>query len=185
MIGDRPCDGLSYPPCRIGGKFETERRIKFLHGSHQTEIPLLNEIGKRKTAIYVPFCNGNGKAKVRFDHPTLCITVARGCGGSKALFFFCSQQCELSALMQIQPKRITEYRAFQFLLRFGQFGIGYFLYGIQCIRVRLLLHFGFPIPMLRGRVFCHFVPPCLSLRSLYSNYIILVMLLCKLNVHLT
>jgi hypothetical protein len=44
LIGDGPGDGLTYPPRGVGTEFITSLIFEFIHGFHQANIPLLNQI---------------------------------------------------------------------------------------------------------------------------------------------
>ena len=105
LVSDRSRNGLAYPPRCISREFEAEMWIKLLHGPHQTEIPLLDKIRERETAIYIALGDRDGQPQICLDQPVPRRLAARGGGRSKLDFFFRCQQRMPSALPQVKPER--------------------------------------------------------------------------------
>ena len=68
LIGDGSCDGLTNPPCGIGGKFVASAVFKFIHGLHQANVTFLDQIQKLQSSVRIFFGNGDDKAQVGLDH---------------------------------------------------------------------------------------------------------------------
>ncbi len=67
LIGNRASDGLANPPGSIGRKFVAAAPFKFIHGFHQADVALLDQIQELQTAIRIFLGNGHDQAQVRFD----------------------------------------------------------------------------------------------------------------------
>ena len=68
LVRDGAGDGLANPPGGVGGKLVTTAVLEFVHGLHQTDVALLNQIQKLQAAIGVLLGNGNHQSQIRLGH---------------------------------------------------------------------------------------------------------------------
>ena len=68
LVGNGARDGLTNPPCGVGGKLVSSPVLKFLDRLHQPHVALLNQVQKRKAPIRVLFCDRNNETKIGFHH---------------------------------------------------------------------------------------------------------------------
>ena len=67
MVRDGPGDGLADPPGGVGGKLVAALVLEFVHGLHQADVALLDQIQELQAAIGVFFGNGNHQTQVGAD----------------------------------------------------------------------------------------------------------------------
>src|SRR5712692_4112258 len=60
-------DGLANPPCSVRTEAEPPFVIKFLRRTHQTNIPLLDQIQKWQPLIRVTFGNADHETQIGID----------------------------------------------------------------------------------------------------------------------
>ena len=67
LVGDRPADGLAYPPGGVGAEFEASRGVELLHGSQQAEIALLNQVQEGNPPADVALGHADHQPQVSAD----------------------------------------------------------------------------------------------------------------------
>ena len=53
LLSDGLEDALTDPPDGIGNEFESTRLVKFLSSLHQSDVALVDQVGKRQTLVLV------------------------------------------------------------------------------------------------------------------------------------
>ena len=94
-VCDTAGDGLTDPPCCIGGELEAFAPVEFFNGMHETEVALLDEVEEGKTRCLVLLGDGNNETQVRLHEGTLGnFALAKGLaqlaalGGGEGLCLF-------------------------------------------------------------------------------------------------
>ncbi len=67
LIGDGAGDGLADPPRRIRRKLVTAAPLELVHGLHQADVALLNQVQELQSAIGIFLGDGNDEAEVGLD----------------------------------------------------------------------------------------------------------------------
>ena len=75
LICNRPGDGLTNPPGRIGGEFKALGVIEFFHRFDQTQVAFLDQIQKLHSASDIPFGNADHQSEVGLRKPFFGILV--------------------------------------------------------------------------------------------------------------
>src|SRR3989344_1013129 len=75
LIANRPSHGLLYPPRTIGCESVTPSPIIFLHGSHETHVPLLDKIEQRHSVMLKPCCEMHHKTQISLDEFIICCGI--------------------------------------------------------------------------------------------------------------
>ena len=66
LVGYRAGDRLADPPGGIGRELETATVVELVYRPHQTDVPFLDQVKERQTAVYVLLGYRNDQAEVRF-----------------------------------------------------------------------------------------------------------------------
>src|SRR5712691_861143 len=61
-------DGLANPPTRVRAELKTPMIIELINRTHQTDVPLLNEIQEGQPAVDVLLGNAHDQPQICFDH---------------------------------------------------------------------------------------------------------------------
>src|SRR5262245_29974263 len=67
LCKNRPGDGLSNPPGGVSGKLCVAAIVKLVNGSHQAQIPLLNQIEKVQLVVMKFLGNRHYQSQIRFN----------------------------------------------------------------------------------------------------------------------
>src|SRR5579864_2638364 len=67
LVGDGAGNGLADPPGCVRGKFVAAAPLEFVHGLHEADVALLNQVQELQSAIGVFFRDGDDEAKVGLD----------------------------------------------------------------------------------------------------------------------
>ena len=121
LIRDRPGDGLTDPPGRIGRKFIALTVIELLHGLDQTQIAFLDQIQKEHSTAHIPLCDTDNKTQIGLRQTLLRILVAHLHLLGQLNLFLRIQKRHLTDLFQVHPHRIFDADA----VRHGQIDILY------------------------------------------------------------
>ena len=68
LLRNSACDGLANPPTRVRAELKTPMIIELVNRTHQTDVPLLNEIQEGQPPVDVFLGNAHDQPQIRFDH---------------------------------------------------------------------------------------------------------------------
>ena len=72
LVDDGTFDGLANPPVCVGGKAKTAAMVEAVHGFHQADVTLLNEVDKRNATMMVVSCDADDETQVGSDEVVPC-----------------------------------------------------------------------------------------------------------------
>src|SRR5690625_1918161 len=102
MLDGRALHRLAYPPGCIGGKTTPPLRIEFLHGLHEPEIALFDQIGQQHTPANVTSRYLYHQSEIGFDHALAGRLVTTPQPPRKFLFLLARQKRMKTYFTQIQ-----------------------------------------------------------------------------------
>ena len=68
LVGQGPADGLLDPPAGVGAELHPTAGLEAVHGLHQAEVALGDEVENRQAAVVVVGGDFHHEAEIRFDH---------------------------------------------------------------------------------------------------------------------
>src|SRR5947208_685478 len=68
LLADGTADGLADPPMSVGDKAQSTTRLELVHRAHEPEIPFLDQVEKRHTAVAKACRHMNDETQVRLHH---------------------------------------------------------------------------------------------------------------------
>ena len=108
LIRDGPGDGLTDPPCGVGGELEALVIVKFLNGLDQSQIAFLDQVKEQHAAAHIALGNADDQTEVGFRQTLFGFFIAFFHPlGQLDLFFRC-QKGHLADLLQIHSDRIFD-----------------------------------------------------------------------------
>ncbi len=136
LIRNGSGDGLTDPPCRVGGKLITFAVIKLLHRLDQSQITLLDQIKKEHTSPHVTLGNADHQPEIGLRKTLLRLQIAR-------LHLLCQldlllrrKQRHLADLFQIHPDGIFNADA----VRHGEIDVLHIHFVLLCEDDLLIIH---------------------------------------------
>src|SRR5262249_15645970 len=81
LVCDRTGDRLSDPPCGVSREFVASAVFEFVHGLHEADVALLDEIEELQTTVDVFLGDRDYEPQIGFRHLPLCPTRLRLGGG--------------------------------------------------------------------------------------------------------
>ena len=73
LLGDGLEDALANPPYGIGDELESARFVKFLSSLYQSDVALVDEVGKRQALMLVLLGHGDDESEVGGDETLFCL----------------------------------------------------------------------------------------------------------------
>ena len=67
LVRNRACNRLTYPPCGIGAELVAALVFKLIHGLHQTDIALLNQVQELQAAVRIFFGDAHDESEIGLD----------------------------------------------------------------------------------------------------------------------
>ena len=101
LVGEGTLDGLLDPPCRIGGKLHPAVRVESLHGLHQADIPLGDQVLDRQAVVRIIMGDLHDEAQVGLNHVRPRRGVALADAFRKGNLFLPCEQGGLDDLPQV------------------------------------------------------------------------------------
>ena len=68
LVGNAAGDGLADPPGGVGRELVTATVLELVHGLHQADVTLLDQVQELQAAVGVLLGDRNDQAQVGFDH---------------------------------------------------------------------------------------------------------------------
>ena len=87
LIHNRALNGLANPPGGVGGEAKTALGVELLHGAHQPQVTLFDQIGKTHAAGFIAARYVHHQAQIAFDH-TLARRLIAALSQARVVFFF-------------------------------------------------------------------------------------------------
>ena len=106
MIDERARDRLANPPRRVGRELVAELVVELLDGTHQAEVPLLDEIEERNVGARVVASDGHDEAEVRLDQLLLRRLVAGVLAARELALLLAREQRPGADLANVELERI-------------------------------------------------------------------------------
>ena len=108
LIRNGSGDGLTDPPCGVGGEFITLAVIKLFNRLDQTQISLLDQIQKQHAAADIALGDADHQTQVSLGQTLLRILVAVLHALRQLDFLLCGQKRHLADLLQVHAHRILD-----------------------------------------------------------------------------
>lgn len=106
LVVYRTSDSLAYPLKRVGRKSESQFRIEFFNGSHESDIPFLHEIGEIESAIVVFPGYRNDEPEIAVDEAFFSPKIAGTDFTSQINLLLRGEERKLPKLADIVGERI-------------------------------------------------------------------------------
>src|SRR5262245_7778505 len=106
LVRERPGDGLTDPPGRVGRELEPLAVVELLGGAPEPDRPLLDQIEERQPLVAVALRDRDDEAQVRLDHALLRVVVAALDLLRELDLLRGGQQVDLADVLQEQLERV-------------------------------------------------------------------------------
>ena len=107
LVGNRPCDGLSDPPCSICRELISFGVVEFLYRLDKSEVTFLDKIEERKTSVEVSSGDTYNESQVGLAEFFLSFFVALLDPDSEFALFLCSQKRNFTDLFEVHSYRVV------------------------------------------------------------------------------
>src|SRR6266516_5344858 len=124
MLRDGTADRLTNPPGRIGTETKATLVVELLGGTHQADIPLLNQVQQRQALVGVALSDAYNQAQIGLNELLAGALVAARHTFSQRQFLFSGQERIHTNLLQVLLHRIV-YSATLILLLFAKLIISF------------------------------------------------------------
>ena len=108
LIGDGTGDGLPNPPGGICREFVSLCPVKFVHGTNQTRVALLNQIQDVQAPAGILLGDGDHQPEVCLGQLILGILIALGDPLGQLHLLLSGQEPYLTDFLQVHPHRIVQ-----------------------------------------------------------------------------
>ena len=102
LIRNGAGDGLADPPGGVGGELVALGVVELVHGLHQTQVALLDQIQEEHTAAHVALGDGDNQTEVSFHQRLLGLDVALGHALGQLMLPIGGEQGHAADLLEVE-----------------------------------------------------------------------------------